>query len=85
MTTGKQIDPSVKTEIIEQIKHNGMRVVDASEHYSVSTKSIYRWLREGVVDNEKNLVLELRRVRKENEQLYRLLGRATAELQRPKK
>jgi hypothetical protein len=36
------------------------------------------------VDGNKNLILELNRLRKENEQLYKLLGRATAELNRPK-
>lgn len=80
-----KIDSSVKTEIFQQIRNQGMRVADAASTYGVSTRTIYGWLKEGVVDNEKNLILELRRVRKENEQLYRLLGRATAELQRPKR
>jgi hypothetical protein len=55
-----------------------------SAEYNVSSKSIYTWLREGVVDGNRSLILELNRLRKENEQLYRLLGRATAEMQRSK-
>ena len=73
----KAIDPAVKTEILDQIRNQ------AASH-GVSSKTIYNWLRAGVVDGNKNLVLELNRLRKENEQLYKLLGRATAELNRPK-
>jgi predicted site-specific integrase-resolvase len=61
-----------------------MRVTDVATQYEVSSKSIYTWLREGVVDGNRNLILELNRLRKENEQLYRLLGRATAEMQKSK-
>ncbi len=61
-----------------------MSVTDASATYNVSSKSIYRWLRKNVVDGNRNLVLELNKLRKENEQLYKLLGRATAEMHRSK-
>ena len=61
-----------------------MSVAEASVTYQVSSKSIYTWLREGVVDGNRNLILENNRLKKENEQLYRLLGRATAEMQRSK-
>ncbi|MBI1857068.1 hypothetical protein HY003_01490 [Candidatus Saccharibacteria bacterium] len=61
-----------------------MSVSDAAQLYKASPKSIYRWLREGVVDGDRNLILELNRLKKENEQLYKLLGRATAEIQGPK-
>ena len=58
---------------------------DASLDYGVSTKTIYRWLRDGLQDGDRNLALENNRLRKEIEQLYALLGRATAEMKRPKK
>jgi regulator of replication initiation timing len=41
-------------------------------------------LREGVVDGNRNLILENNKLKKENEQLYKLLGRATAEMQKSK-
>jgi transposase-like protein len=84
MPIGKHTDPAIKTEILNKIRNNGMSVTDASVQYSVHPKTIYGWLRAGVVDGDKNLILELNRLRKENEQLYKLLGRATAELNRPK-
>ena len=85
MPKGKPTDPGTKSEVILQIRDHGMSVTDASAMYGVSAKSIYGWLREGVVDSDRNLVLELNKLRKENEQLYKLLGRATAEMQKSKK
>jgi transposase-like protein len=84
MPMGKPTDPKIKAEIVSKIRNEGMSVTEASNTYAVSSKNIYRWLREGVVDSNRNLVLELNRLRKENEQLYKLLGRATAEMNRPK-
>jgi len=84
MPTGKPTDPKTKAEIMNKIRHEGMSVTEASAHYSVSGKSIYTWLREGVVDGNRNLILENNKLKKENEQLYKLLGRATAEMQKSK-
>jgi len=85
MAKGTPTDPAVKAEIIAKVRDEGMRVSDASLHYGVSSKSIYTWLRDGVVDGNRNLILENNRLKKELEQAYRLLGRATAEMQRPKR
>lgn len=85
MPKGKATDPETKAEILRQIRDHGISVTDANSTYGVSPKNIYRWLQEHVVDGNRNLVLELNRLRKENEQLYKLLGRATAEMQRSKK
>lgn len=74
-----------KQEIINKIRNDGLSVRDASTDYGISTKSIYRWIRDGVSGGDQNLILENNRLKKENEQLYALLGRATAEMKRPKK
>lgn len=76
-----------KQEIIKKIRDEGLAVKDAGVDYGVSTKSIYRWLRDGVGGGggDRNLILENNRLKKENEQLYSLLGRATAEMKRPKR
>jgi transposase len=84
MPKGLPTDPKIKAEIISKIRHDGMSVTDASSTYGVSSKSIYGWLRDGVVDGNRNLILELNKLKKENEQLYKLLGRATAEMQKSK-
>lgn len=78
------ITDATKQEIITKIKE-GLSVRDASTDYGVSTKSIYRWLRDGVTGGSQNLILENNRLKKEIQQLYALLGKATAEMSRPKK
>jgi transposase-like protein len=80
----KPIDPEIRAEILDQIRNQGVSVSNAATSHSVSTKTIYNWLRAGVVDGDKNLILENNRLKKELEQAYRVLGRLTAETQRPK-
>jgi len=82
--TGKPTDPKLKAEIIAKIRDGGMSVTDASATYGFSSKTIYTWLKVGVVDGNRNLILENNKLKKEIEQLYKLLGRATAEMNRPK-
>ena len=84
MPKGKPIDPSLKSEIVSKIRNDGMTVSAASAHYGVNSKSIYYWLRDGVVDGNRNLVLENNKLKKELEIAYRIIGRFTAESQRPK-
>lgn len=78
------ISDETKKEIIRKIREDNMSVTDASIDSGVSTKSIYRWLRDGVADGNQSLVLENRKLKKEMEQLYAMLGKATALMQRPK-
>ena len=84
MPTHKTIDPAVKAEVITKIRDHGLKVTDAATDYGISTKTIYRWLRDGVVNSNTSLVLQVNRLKKENEQLYKLLGRATAKMQKSK-
>ena len=84
MPKGKPIDQSLKAEIVGKIRDGGMSVADASATYGVNAKSIYTWLRDGVVDGNRNLILENNKLRKELEIAYRILGRLTAETKRPK-
>jgi transposase-like protein len=84
MPKGKPIDPALKSEIVSKIRNDGMTVSAASAHYGVNSKSIYYWLRDGVVDGNRNLVLENNKLKKVLEIAYRIIGRFTAESQRPK-
>jgi transposase-like protein len=84
MPKGKPIDSALKSEIVSKIRNDGMTVGAASAHYGVNSKSIYYWLRDGVVDGNRNLILENNKLKKELEIAYRIIGRFTAESQRPK-
>ena len=85
MPVGKHVEQHTKDEIILKIRDGGLKVTDAAAQYGISSKTIYAWLRAGVVDGNRNLILENNRLKKELEIAYRLLGRATAEMSRPKK
>lgn len=84
MPVGKHIEQHIKDEIVLKIRDGGMKVSEAAELYSISSKTIYTWLRAGVVDGNRNLILENNRLKRELEQAYRVLGKLTAESQRPK-
>lgn len=84
MAKGKPTDPVVRAEIVGKIRDEGMSVAVASATYGYSSKAIYSWLREGVVNGDRNLILENNRLKKELEIAYRILGRLTAEAKRPK-
>jgi len=84
MPKGKPIDPQLKAEIVSKIRDEGLSVSAASTQYNVNAKSIYYWLRDGVVDGNRNLILENNKLKKELEIAYRILGRLTAETKRPK-
>ena len=84
MPRGIPADQTHKAEIVTKIRDQGLSVSAASAQYQLSSKTIYAWLREGVVDGNRNLILENNKLKKEIEQLYKLLGRATAEMQRSK-
>lgn len=71
----RRIAKSVKEEIIGKAQA-GEQAADLAEQYAVSTKTIYAWLRqdtgEGVVS-----VLDYNKLKRENEELKRLIGELT--------
>lgn len=83
---GKPIDPHTKATVLAKIRDEGISAVDASSKYGVTTKTIYRWLRESVEDStsNRNFILENNRLKKELEIAYRILGKLTADTQRSK-
>lgn len=85
MASGKPIDEKIRSEIITKIRDEGMTVTEASNVYDVGKTAIYTWMRDGVVNSTSSLILENNRLKKENEQLYNLLGRATVELKKSKR
>lgn len=76
------IKKEIKHEILDKIRNQGLDVASASEQYRVNIKTIYGWLKDGIGDAN---TLELNRLRKENAQLYRIIGEITAELKTQKK
>lgn len=78
----KRVPKETRGEIVERIK-GGMSVVDASAQYGISTKTIYTWL--STQARPEISIFEHNRLKKENEELKRIIGIMTLELERGKK
>ncbi len=78
----KRVPLETKNEIVGKVK-SGMSVAETAKQYAVSTKTIYGWL-----SNETRpeiSILEYNRMKKENEELKRIIGIITLEMERGKK
>jgi len=76
------ISNEIKEEVIAKVKA-GQKVTDLAGQYGISTKTIYNWLRGQVT--EQVSYREYKRVMKENEDLKKILGVLTLELEKSKK
>ena len=56
MPIGKHVEQHIKDEIVLKIRDGGMKVGEAAELYGISSKTIYAWLRAGVVVNTSGMV-----------------------------
>ena len=84
MATGTPTDPALKAEILQRIREEGVPVYKAAQIYNVSHRTIYGWLKKDVDGKDRSLVLENNRLKKELDIAYRIIGKLTAEVQRPK-
>ena len=75
---GFKISNEIKTEIINRIKNDGVSVTEAARDHGISPGTIYNWLgtkAKGVVS-----LLQHNKLKKENEELKRLIGEITLKL-----
>ncbi len=77
------VSKEVKQQIIKRIRDDAIPVTQAAEEHGISTKTIYRWLGTGVTAPPS--VLEVARLKRENQALKELLGELTMELSVAKK
>lgn len=78
----KQIPKEIKEEIISKVK-NGQKVGEAAAQYGINPKTIYGWLNNQVKPEVS--IIELNKLKRENEELKRIIGIITLELERGKK
>lgn len=78
----KKVPVETKEEILTKVK-NGETVVSVSSQYGISPKTIYAWLRNQVKPDIS--ILEVNRLKRENDELKRIIGIVTLELERGKK
>ncbi len=72
----------VKKEILNKIE-GGQSVKEVAEQYGISTKTVYRWLKE--TKDSYVSAKQYNKLKRENELLKKLLGMAVLELERKKK
>ena len=79
----KKYDKSIKSEVCEKLI-SGEKLSSVSEHYGIPISTISGWLKRTAV-GEKGEELSIGRLKRENEALYKLLGRLTYEQELKKK
>ena len=78
MKKNHRISKEIKDEILDKIKNQGLTVLKASEHYGVSTVSIYKWLGQGVTSQPS--WKQFNKLQKENKMLFELVGELTMKI-----
>jgi transposase-like protein len=66
-----------KQEIIKRIKEKGERVMDLAKEYGIVPKTIYNLLRKTA--QGPGALLELAKLKRENEALLKIIGQLTAQ------
>lgn len=79
----KRIPKEIRDEIISKVKE-GKSVATLAKQYAISDKSIYSWIRQDAGEDVVS-VLKYNKLRRENEELKRLIGQITLEMNLGKK
>lgn len=80
----KRISKEIRDEILEKVAEGKYSVPKLAEQYAMSSKTIYSWLRNGIEKADISLV-ELNKLKRENDELKRIIGIVTLQMEREKK
>jgi len=83
MAKGYKISREIKDEIINRIKNDGVSVADAANDHGISEKTIYGWL--GKKAEGEPTWSEVRKLKREKEELLKLVGDLTLSLSNTQK
>lgn len=78
-----RIAPDVREQIINRIKNDGISVQQAATEHGISTATIYGWL--GAKTEGGPSIMEITKLRKENDELLKLVGWMTLKLNESQK
>lgn len=82
MSGYKRIPKEIKNEVLACVKQ-GQKVPQLASEYGISAKTIYTWLSAGV--HAEVSTLEHARLKRERDDLLRLVGNLTLEVEKRKK
>lgn len=78
-----RISPEIKEQILHRIRMEGISAAEAAREHGISTPTVYAWLQRSTVLPSN--ILQFNKLRRENEELKRLLGQAMLMNERSKK
>lgn len=78
-----RIAREVKEQIINRIKNEGVSVVEAAKEHGVSENTIYTWIAKKT--DEQVSLSDFIKLKRENAQLFQLLGEITLKLSETQK
>lgn len=78
-----KIAPEVREQIISRIKNDGTTVQQAAKDHGVSEQTIYNWI--GAKTEGGPSVMEIAKLRRENDELLKLVGILTLKLNESQK
>lgn len=79
----QRIAPEIKEQILRRISNDGIPASQAAREHGVSPKTVYGWLSSGA--KLPSNILQLNKLRRENDELKRLLAEAMLMQERSKK
>jgi len=79
----KAVSQEVKDQILKRIREDGIPVAQAADEHGLKPRLIYQWISKGV--NAPPSILEISRLRRENQALKELIGELTLEMSLAKK
>lgn len=83
MTTRTRIPAELKEQILQRIRTEGISAAQAAREHGVSVPTVYSWLSKNA--EIPSNILQINKLRRENEDLKRLLGQAMLMNERSKK
>jgi transposase-like protein len=78
-----RIAPEVKEQVLHRIKDEGVTVAQAAKDHGISEVTIYSWIAKKV-EGQPTLAENIK-LKKENEQLFKLVGEMTLKLSESQK
>lgn len=83
MATRTRISAELKEQILQRIRNEGLSAAQAAKEHAVSAPTVYSWLSRNA--EMPSNILQINKLRRENEELKRLLGQAMLMNERSKK
>ena len=78
-----RIKPEVKEQIINRVKNDGVSIGQVAEEHGITDSAIYKWLGRKVEGTPS--VLEFAKLRRDNDELLKLVGLMTLKLSEAQK